>query len=80
MLQALVPDEIRCLGISNADTMEVYDLTTMMIPPAIVQNCFYNLTRFEVVTRKFCRDRGIIFQPFWTVAANEALVQSEPVA
>jgi diketogulonate reductase-like aldo/keto reductase len=60
------------LGISNC-----YELDTLAalyhtseIKPAIIQNRFYANTGYDQAIRNFCRDKGIIYQSFWTLTAN----------
>jgi diketogulonate reductase-like aldo/keto reductase len=62
----------RQLGISNC-----YDPTvlrhlweTSRIKPAVVQNRFHAQTGFDRILRTYCREKGIIYQSFWTLTAN----------
>ncbi len=64
--------DVKQLGISNC-----YDLDTLealcdasKIKPAIIQNRFYANTGHDRAIREFCRDKGIIYQSFWTLTAN----------
>lgn len=43
------------------------------IPPSVVQNRFYPATQYEVSLRKFARERGVVFQSFWTLSGNPGL-------
>lgn len=63
---------VKQLGISNC-----YELDTLAvlfhaseIKPAIIQNRFYANTGYDRAIRDFCRDKGIIYQSFWTLTAN----------
>ncbi|OTA96718.1 hypothetical protein M434DRAFT_392656 [Hypoxylon sp. CO27-5] len=81
-LETYVPHRIRQLGISNAPLQVVDYLCTspdITTRPACVQNRFYPATRWEVDLREYCRDKGIIFQTFWTLTGNPYLLKSEPV-
>ncbi|POR38177.1 NAD(P)H-dependent D-xylose reductase [Tolypocladium paradoxum] len=79
-LESYASHTLRNLGISNATLPVVEALHSRAArPPAAVQNRFHARTAFEVPLRAFCRDRGIVFQSFWTITANGRLVQSEPV-
>lgn len=67
---------VRSLGISNC-----YDLETLrtlcaeaQVPPAFLQNRFYADTGYDREIRAFCRERGIVYQSFWTLTANPALL------
>ncbi|PHH83100.1 hypothetical protein CDD82_3510 [Ophiocordyceps australis] len=80
MLEAYTPRRIRHLGISNTSLPVLQTLCdNMATKPVIVQNRFHARTGFESPLRGFCAQRGIVFQAFWTISANAALVQSEPV-
>ena len=70
------------LGISNC-----YDLTTLdalcrsvRVLPTVVQNRFYAQTNYDVAIRAFCRERGIVYESFWTLSANPQLLASTAVA
>ncbi|EXJ91893.1 hypothetical protein A1O3_00443 [Capronia epimyces CBS 606.96] len=77
-LEQYVPNEIRNLGISNCNLftlMDLYERST--IKPSVVQNRFYPNTKFDIGVRQFCKDHNIIYQSFWTLSANPALVWSK---
>lgn len=79
-LETYVPEKIRNLGISNCDLftlMDVYERSS--IKPAVVQNRFYPRTKFDIGVRRFCHDKGIVYQSFWTLSANPELLRSRPV-
>ncbi|KAI9828872.1 MAG: hypothetical protein M1819_006487 [Sarea resinae] len=79
-LEEFVPDKIHNLGISNTSLSvleALYD--AVKIKPAVVQNRFHPQTGFDVPLREFCRDRGIIYQSFWTLTANPRLLRCLPV-
>ncbi|PNY28495.1 NAD(P)H-dependent D-xylose reductase [Tolypocladium capitatum] len=79
-LESYAPRTIRNLGISNATLPIVEALHSRAArPPAVVQNRFHARTGYEGPLRAFCRDRGVVFQSFWTITANGRLVQGEPV-
>jgi diketogulonate reductase-like aldo/keto reductase len=44
-----------------------------------VQNRFYPATKFDISLRKFCREKSIVYQSFWTLTANPNLVLSAEV-
>ena len=80
-LETYTPHKVRNLGISNTSLPileALYD--QMTVKPAVVQNRFHDRTGYETALRAFCRERGIVFQSFWTITANERLVRSSPVA
>lgn len=68
----------KLLGISNC-----YDIETLQnlceaasIKPAIVQNRFYPQTNYDYELRKWCREKNIIYQSFWTLTANPQVLSS----
>jgi len=72
---------VRQLGISNC-----YELSTLRtlyeaarIKPAIVQNRFYADSGYDIALRRFCRERGVIYQSFWTLTANPKLLAHKTV-
>lgn len=79
-LESFVPDKIRHLGISNCNLstlMDIYERAS--VKPAVVQNRFYPTSKFDIGLRKFCREKSIIYQSFWTLTANPRLVWSAEV-
>lgn len=76
-LESYVPNKIRNLGISNTNLytlMELYERAS--VKPAVVQNRFYAATKYDIAVRKFCAERGIVYQSFWTLTANPQLLRS----
>jgi diketogulonate reductase-like aldo/keto reductase len=79
-LESYVPSKILNLGISNVSMLTLPELyERAVIKPSVVQNRFYPATKFDVDVRRFCRDKGIIYQSFWTISANPQLLRSAPV-
>lgn len=71
---------IHSLGISNVDITTLRTLVEQMnVPPSVVQNRLYAETRFEIPNRRLCREKGIVFQGFWTLTANPELMRSQIV-
>lgn len=68
--------EAKQLGISNCyhlDTLKaLYEKAS--IKPAVVQNRFYKQTHYDAELRKWCQERQIIYQSFWTLTANPDLL------
>jgi len=66
----------RQLGISNCyQTERLRDLYQWArIKPAVVQNRFYAQTGYDRDIRDFCRRHGMLYQSFWTLTANPALL------
>ena len=70
-LESYVPHKIRYLGISNVDLptlQKLFDLAN--VKPAIVQNRFHELTKFDVAIRQYCIAKSMVYQAFWTLTAN----------
>lgn len=79
-LEQFVPHKIHHLGISNIQLPlleALYEAVT--IRPSVVQNRFYPATRFDGPLRRLCREKGIVYQCFWTLTANPGLLASRPV-
>jgi diketogulonate reductase-like aldo/keto reductase len=47
--------------------------------PAVVQNRFYAESNFDTDLRRFCKDRGIKYQSFWTLTANRRALATPEV-
>ncbi|CRK14587.1 hypothetical protein BN1708_011174 [Verticillium longisporum] len=64
------------LGVSNVTLPQLEAIcAAAVVPPAVVQNRFR--APFDAAVRAFCRERGIVYQAFWTLTANAALVGSD---
>jgi diketogulonate reductase-like aldo/keto reductase len=67
---------VRQLGISNCYDPALfeflYDAAT--IKPALIQNRFYADTGYDVALRAFCKQHAVIYQSFWTLTANPAVL------
>jgi diketogulonate reductase-like aldo/keto reductase len=68
---------VRQLGVSN-----IYDPGAVSalwdaarIKPAVIQNRFYAKTGYDHEIRGFCRDKGILYQSFWTLTANQDVLE-----
>ncbi|KAK8107754.1 uncharacterized protein PG998_009767 [Apiospora kogelbergensis] len=78
-IETYVPHQIRHLGIANAQSGIVEQILydeAVRFPPSVVQNSFTRKTDFDTNLRHLCRQRGIVFQTFWTLTANARLVGS----
>ncbi|MCJ1325822.1 hypothetical protein MMC10_002485 [Thelotrema lepadinum] len=79
-MASFVPEKVRSLGISNASLPVLRALWSQTaIPPYVVQNRFHKVTGYDEDIRVFCREKGIIYQSFWTLTANPKLLRSAPV-
>lgn len=71
---------VRNLGISNCYDLgefeRIYD--EARIKPVVLQNRFYDQSGFDVELRRFCAQKGVKYQSFWTLTANrDALATPE---
>jgi len=71
----------RQLGISNCyDTEVIRSLyADANEKPAIVQNRFYQETRYDADLCHWCSNHGVIYQSFWTLTANPHILSSNTV-
>jgi diketogulonate reductase-like aldo/keto reductase len=71
----------RQLGISNCYDTEVMRqlYADASVKPAVVQNRFYQETRYDSDLRHWCSDHGVIYQSFWTLTANPHVLVSNIV-
>lgn len=60
------------LGISNCYDYEMFThlYEEARIKPTILQNRFYSDSNFDTELRKFCKEKNIWYQSFWTLTAN----------
>lgn len=70
----------KLIGISNCYSPELFGwlCNEARIAPAILQNRFHAATGYDRELRAFCRDRGIVYQSFWTLTANPDVL-ADPV-
>ena len=71
----------RHLGISNFYRLDLVRAlyADAAVKPAVVQNRFYHHTGYDVDLRRWFAKRGIVYQGFWTLTANEHLLNSPTV-
>lgn len=69
------------IGISNCYDLELLKQIDEMAftKPAILQNRFYQDTHYDTDIRKWCQEKKIIYQSFWTLTANPQLLSNEIV-
>ncbi|MBF0161904.1 MAG: aldo/keto reductase [Magnetococcales bacterium] len=67
---------VKQLGISNCYDLEMlaYLHHAATVKPVILQNRFYAATRYDREIRAFCREQQILYQSFWTLSANPAIL------
>ena len=68
--------QVRFLGLSNTYSLRVlqavYDAAD--VKPTFLQNRFYAESGYDVDIRRYCREKGIHYQSFWTLTANPHIV------
>ncbi|MFM2005203.1 MAG: hypothetical protein RLZZ09_858, partial [Pseudomonadota bacterium] len=71
----------RQIGISNCYQPELLEdlYQTARIKPAVLQNRFYPQTGYDRQLRDFCRQNRIVYQSFWTLTANAAILAQDAV-
>ena len=71
--------EVGQLGISNCYDLDVlqYIYKNSRIKPTVVQNRFYAQTSYDKEIRVWCKEKGIIYQSFWSLTANPHILSSE---
>lgn len=73
--------EVGQLGISNCYDLDVlkYLYKNSDIKPAIVQNRFYAQSGYDKEIRIWCKQKGILYQSFWSLTANPEIVNSSVI-
>lgn len=81
MSQFYKEKQVGQLGISNCYDVGMLEFLyrNCEIKPSVVQNRFYAQSTYDKDIRKWCNDKGIIYQSFWSLTANPHLVNSEVV-
>ena len=71
--------EVGQLGISNCYDLDVlkYLYEKVEIKPNILQNRFFAQTSYDKDIRQWCKQKGIIYQSFWSLTANPHILANE---
>jgi diketogulonate reductase-like aldo/keto reductase len=73
--------QARLLGISNVTLRQLDQLCQQArVGPAFVQNRCYASTGWDREVRRFCRERGIVYQGFSLLTANQAVLARPEIA
>ncbi|CAF2085368.1 unnamed protein product [Rotaria magnacalcarata] len=68
---------VKQLGISNLYSLNglkmLYD--DARHKPCVIQNRFHAKTNFDSEIRRFCREKNIYYQSFWTLTANPQILE-----
>jgi len=72
--------QVRQIGISNCYTLEQLKslCDSARVKPAVLQNRFYAETSYDRDIRAYCREHQIVYQSFWTLAANPQVL-AQPI-
>jgi diketogulonate reductase-like aldo/keto reductase len=82
VMQGFVSEgSVRQLGISNCYSFDYFVklFDEVELKPVVLQNRFYADSGHDVELRKFCREKGISYQSFWTLSANPDILESRLV-
>jgi len=81
MEKAVDEGKVKQIGISNCYDIETFGLLYKQArhKPSVLQNRFYADTNFDWELRRFCRDRNIKYQSFWTLSANRKALATPEV-
>lgn len=70
--------QVKSIGLSNTydlnELRQIYDAAR--IKPKYLQNRFYRKTGFDRAVREFCKEKGMVYQSFWTLTANPDILDS----
>lgn len=69
----------RQLGISNCYDLEVLKrlYNDAEVKPAVVQNRFYAESGYDTLLRRWCDEKGIVYQSFWSLTANPHILETK---
>jgi len=74
--------KVKQLGLSNCYDLDVLQgvYAEAAVKPAVIQNRFYADTDYDKDIRRFCAEKGILYQSFWTLTANGHLLRAKIVS
>lgn len=80
VMETYVPRRIRALGICNVNLPILKVLyAKSAVEPSIVQNRLVLASKYDSDLRQYCAERQIMYQGFWVLTHNAALLSSDPV-
>jgi diketogulonate reductase-like aldo/keto reductase len=81
MEEAVDQGKVRQLGMSNCYSLEDFQTIYQQarIKPAVLQNRFYEDSNFDTELRRFCKDKAIQYQSFWTLSGNRHALKKQEV-
>ena len=72
---------VRYLGISNCYDLDlfkrIYDAA--IIKPSFLQNRFYKDSSYDIELRRYCQEKKVVYQSFWTLTANPHIIANKVV-
>lgn len=74
--------KVRHVGFSNIYSLPMLKEICMQVPPStiqIVQNRFYPDSGYDVGIREYCKEKGIMYQSFWTLSGNPHILRDPMV-
>ncbi len=74
-------NEVGQIGISNCYDIKllIYLYDIAKVKPKVVQNRFYKDSNYDKEIRLFCKQKGIIYESFWSLTANPHILSNEIV-
>ena len=80
MMKERVAGRTRALGVSNVSLRHLQEMSAAHEEaPAFVQNRCYARMGWDREVRAFCRERGIVYQGFSLLTANQEVLRHRPV-
>ena len=72
---------VKQIGISNIYSIKALSglWKESVVKPAVVQNRFYEDTKYDKEIMEFCKSKGIIYQSFWTLTGNPHILNDKEV-
>jgi diketogulonate reductase-like aldo/keto reductase len=69
----------RMLGISNCYELDILEALydQVQVKPRVLQNRFYQDTSYDLELRRWCHEKGITYQSFWTLTGNPHILGSD---
>ena len=69
---------MKALGISNCYSLDFFIklYQTAEVKPSFLQNRFYSDSSYDKELRRFCKEKGVRYQSFWTLTANPHILSS----
>jgi diketogulonate reductase-like aldo/keto reductase len=72
--------QVRHIGLSNITSLQMLQEICSALPAStveIVQNRFVTDTGYDLDIRAYCKERGIVYQSFWTLSGNPHILGSD---